>query len=145
MKLHERILIEASPERVWAVLADWEAQAGWMPDVAWMRLIGDERELGARLEVRTRVFGIPATTDVVVVTGWQPPVRMVIEHRGAVRGRGVWALQPRDGGTVFDWSEEMTMPPPLLGELAMRIYAPVQARMLRRSLANVKRLAEQAA
>jgi hypothetical protein len=34
------------------------------------------------------------------------------------------------------------MPPPRLGELAMRAYSPIQALMLRRSLANLKREVE---
>jgi carbon monoxide dehydrogenase subunit G len=84
MQLQGQIHIDATPGAVWAVLADWEGQVAWMPDVAWVRLVSSERELGARLEVRTRVFGVPATTDLVVVTGWRPP------ERGLVSGRGAW-------------------------------------------------------
>ena len=85
------------------VLADWEGQAAWMPDVAWIRLIGTEREEGARLEVRTRVFGLPAATDRIRVTVWDPPRELAVVHEGVVGGRGSWVLQPspsRDAAAV---------------------------------------------
>jgi carbon monoxide dehydrogenase subunit G len=142
MRLRERAVFRATPERVWDVLADWERQASWMPDVAWMRLMGDERELGARLEVRTKVLGIPATTDVIKVMVWEPPRRLGIVHEGLVRGRGAWLLDPSDGGTRFTWIEELRMRPPFLGGAALEVYRPVQAAMMRRSVRNLGRLAE---
>jgi carbon monoxide dehydrogenase subunit G len=141
VRIRERAVFDAPPDRVWGVLADWERQASWMPDVAWMKLDGVERELGARLRVRTKVFGVPATTDVVRVTVWEPPVRLAIDHLGFVRGRGEWRLVAATGGrTAFEWEEELTMPPGWLGELAIRAYGPVQRAMLRRSIRNLSRL-----
>lgn len=142
MRLRERAVLRATPERVWDVLADWERQASWMPDVAWIRLVGNERELGARLEARTKVLGIPATTDVIKVMVWEPPRRLGIVHEGFVRGRGAWLLDPTPGGTRFTWIEELRMPPPFLGEVALEVYRPVQAAMLRRSVRNLGRLVE---
>jgi len=145
MRIEAACQFAATPERVWAVLADWERQAAWMPDVAWIRVLGPERELGARLSCRTKVLGVPLVTDLVVVTGWDPPSRLAIEHRGFVRGRGEWRLSPAGGerpGTRFTWVEELTMPPGALGELAMRAYGPVQRAMLRRSIRNLRRLVE---
>jgi hypothetical protein len=150
-------VFQASPERVWAVLADWERQALWMPDVAWIRLAGTDRELGARLEVRTRVFGIPAATDAMMVTVWDPPRRLAIEHEGVVKGVGEWRLEPiavagrprveeeGEGGarwTRFTWIESFRMPPPVAGDLALLIYSPWQRWMLRRSVRNLKRIVE---
>jgi len=132
--------LPAPPERVWEVLADWERQAAWMPDVAWMRLRGGERGLGARLDVRTKVFGVPATTDVMVVTGWEPPRRMEVEHRGTVTGWGEWLLEPVAGGTRFTWVEELTMPWGIAGEAALRAYFPVQRGNMRRSIRNLAAL-----
>jgi carbon monoxide dehydrogenase subunit G len=131
---------QAPPERVWSVLADWERQASWMPDVAWLRPLGPERELGARLAVRTRVFGIPAATDLMTVTVWEPPARLRIDHTGVVRGWGEWRLDPAGEGTAFTWLEEFRMPPPVLGDLALAIYSPWQRWMLRRSISNLERL-----
>jgi hypothetical protein len=113
-----------------------------MPDVASIRLVGDERELGAVLEVREKVLGVPATTDRLEVTAWEPPRRMVIEHTGLVRGWGEWLLEPVGERTRFTWTEELRMPPPILGELALVAYLPVQRAMLKRSMRNLARLAE---
>jgi uncharacterized protein YndB with AHSA1/START domain len=143
MRISVRGVIGCPPERVWAVLEDVEGQARWMPDVAWIRAVGPSRGPGARYRVRTRVLGVPATTDEIQVTAWQPPHRLAVAHLGVVRGRGEWRLRAsRDGRrTLFEWDEELTTPPPVLGELALRAYGPVQRAMLRRSIRNLARLA----
>ncbi len=145
MRFEERALVRADPKRVWDVLTDWERQASWMPDVAWIRLVGSERALGARLEVRTKVFGIPLVTDQVRVTAWEPPRRLAIDHVGVVVGVGEWHLESTEGGTRFVWYESFRMPPPILGDLASLLYSPYQRSMLRRSIRNLKRLVEASA
>ncbi|HYT80934.1 MAG TPA: SRPBCC family protein [Actinomycetota bacterium] len=145
MRFEERALVRADPKRVWDVLTDWERQASWMPDVARIRLVGSERELGARLEVRTKVFGIPLATDRVRVTAWEPPRRLAIDHVGVVVGVGEWHLEATESGTRFVWYESFRMPPPILGGLALLLYSPFQRFMLRRSIRNLKRLVEASA
>jgi carbon monoxide dehydrogenase subunit G len=142
MRFEQRAFLQASPERVWGILTDWERQASWMPDVAWIRPLGPERALGARLAVRTKVLGIPLVTDELRVTEWEPPRTLTVEHRGFVRGGGEWTLEPADGGTLFIWRESFRMPPPFLGDLALWAYAPIQRRTLRRSTGNLRRLVE---
>jgi carbon monoxide dehydrogenase subunit G len=142
MKFEERTVLHASPERVWGVLSDWEGQASWMPDVAWIRVLGPHQGLGARLAVRTKVLGVPAVTDELRVTLWDPPRRLAVEHHGLVRGGGEWFLEPSKGGTLFIWRESFRMPPPVLGDLALWAYSPIQRRTLRRSLGNLRRLVE---
>ncbi len=145
MRFEARTTIVASPERVWEVLSDWERQASWMPDVAWMRLLGPERGLGAKLEVKTKVFGVPLATDLVEVTEWEPPRRLAIRHVGVVVGTGEWRLEPAGGGTDFAWIEAFRMPPPVLGDVALWLYSPWQRTILRRSIRNLKRLVERGA
>ena len=142
MNLRERILIDAPREAVWAALVDWERQASWMPDVAWLRVVGEDREAGARLEARTKVFGIPATTDRLTVTVWEPPRRLGIDHVGMVRGTGEWLLEPAGERTRFTWVEVLRLGPPMLGDVALLLYRPVQRMLLRRSMRNLARLVE---
>ena len=137
MNLRVRAVLNAPPQVVWSVLADWERQAEWMPDVAWIRVVGEQREAGARLDVRTKVLGVPFTTDVMRVTGWERPRRLAIEHVGIVRGHGEWLLEPVGSRTRFTWSETLRMPPPVLGEIGLWLYAPIQRAMLKRSLRNL--------
>jgi hypothetical protein len=140
--LEHRALLRASPDRVWGILTDWERQASWMPDVAWIRVLGTDRELGARLAVRTKVLGIPLVTDELRVTEWEPPRRLAVEHLGLVHGGGEWLLVPGHEGTLFVWRESFRMPPPILGDVALWAYSPIQRRMLRRSTGNLRRLVE---
>jgi carbon monoxide dehydrogenase subunit G len=144
VRLTVRAVLHAPPARVWAVMTDWERQASWMPDVAWIRVIGPERAQGARLLVRTKDFGIPAVTDEVQVTRWEPPTRLAVRHLGLVKGGGEWRLEPVDGGTHFEWIEDLSLPFGLFGELALRMYGPVQRSMLRRSARNLRRMADAA-
>jgi carbon monoxide dehydrogenase subunit G len=142
MKFREEALLKADPARVWEVLSDWERQATWMPDVAWIRIVGQERTLGARVQVRMKVFGIPLATDDLRVTAWEPPRRLAIHHEGVVIGTAEWRLEATESGTRFTWWEEVRMPPPFLGAIALRLYAPFQRMMLRRSIRNLKRIVE---
>ena len=143
MRFEQAEVIGAPPEQVWSVVSDWERQASWMPDVSRIEVRGPERELGASMAVRTKVFGIPAATDLVRVTVWEPPRRLVVDHVGVVSGTGEWRLEPlNERSTQFTWIEDIRMMPPVLGSIALWLYAPWQRWMLRRSIRNLKRIAE---
>ena len=43
-------------------------------------------------------------------------------------------------GTRFTWTEELSMPIPVLGELALWVYRPFMKRLMRSGLANLQRL-----
>ena len=120
----------------------WERQPEWMVDAAWVRVLGHWREgVGARVAVRTRILGIPAFTEILEVTEWEPPRRLVMAHRGFVRGTGEWSLEPAEGGgTIFRWVEELRVPLPGLGELALLAYRPVMRRLMVRSVGNLQGL-----
>jgi carbon monoxide dehydrogenase subunit G len=145
MRSEEVALFRAPPEAVWAVLADWERYAEWMPDVAWVRRIGppDEPGPGLTLLVRTKVFGVAVAADRMRVTAWEPPSLLGIQHTGIVRGPAEWRLAPVESErTRFTWWEDITMPPRVVGELALRAYWPWQRRMFRRSIENLRHLVE---
>jgi Polyketide cyclase / dehydrase and lipid transport len=133
------LTLAATEDRVWAVLEDWRRYPEWMPDVAWVRLRGDKEGLGMRLAVRTKVLGVPLVTDELVITAWEPPWRMAIEHCGLVRGVGEWRLEAIGGGTRFTWTEDLRMPPPVLGGIALFAYSPVLRHNFRQSLHKLAR------
>lgn len=145
MRIEESAVLRAAQERVWEVLVDWERQASWMPDVAWIRVVGPGRGLGAKVVVRTKLLGVPAVTDELTITAWEPPTGLAVEHSGLVRGTGEWRLAPAEGGTRFIWREALRMPPPVLGDLALLAYSPVQRWMLRRSIRNLRRIVQSTA
>jgi hypothetical protein len=135
VKVAAQRALPASPETVWRVLVDWETQPRWMKDASSVRVLGAGREgVGVRLAVRTRVFHVPLFTEELEVTGWEPASAMVIEHRSFIRGTGRWELRRVDDGTEFRWSEEVSLPVPLLGELALLVYRPFLRHMMRGAL-----------
>ena len=141
MRVEAFLDLAASPERVWSSIERWEEQSRWIRDAVWVRLLTPERAgVGARIEVLNRVLHVPVFTEQLEVVGWEPPRTMAMAHRSFVRGTGTWSLEPVDGSTRFTWTEELSLPIPVLGELALLVYRPFLRRQMRRSLANLQRL-----
>ena len=133
--------LPATPERVWEQIRRWEDQSRWIRDAVWVRVLTREREgVGVRVRVLNRVLLVPLFTEQLEVTGWEPSRRIVMAHRSFVGGTGIWSLEATDGGTRFTWTEELSLPIPLLGELALLVYRPFLRRLMRGSLANLQRL-----
>jgi uncharacterized protein YndB with AHSA1/START domain len=133
--------LAAPPDRVWDRIRRWEDQARWIRDAVWVRVLTTEREgVGARVKVLNRVLHVPLFAEQLEVVGWDPPRLMVMAHRSFVRGTGTWSLEPVNGSTRFTWTEELSLPIPLLGELALLVYRPFLRRLMRGSLANLQRL-----
>ena len=61
-------------------------------------------------------------------------------HRGRIHGVGEWLLQPAGGDTRFTWTEKLTLPVPIIGELVLLAYRPFMHRLMRRSLSNLERM-----
>lgn len=136
--------VEAPTERVWAVLVDWEAQPRWMVDARAVEVVGQRREgLGTRLRCPTDLaFGV-VVTDQLEVVEWTPPHMLGVRHTGAViRGVAAFELRATHHGTHLRWWEEIDPPLGPLGWLGGLAAAPLVRRVFRRSLANLKRLAE---
>ena len=133
--------LSAPPERVWSSIERWEEQSRWIRDAVWVRVLTPQRAgVGTRIEVLNRVLHVPLFTEQLEVVGWERPRTMVMAHRSFVRGTGAWSLEAVDGSTRFTWTEELSLPIPLLGELALLVYRPFLRRLMRRSLANLQRL-----
>jgi Polyketide cyclase / dehydrase and lipid transport len=131
--------LPTAPERVWSTIERWQEQSRWIRDAVWVRLLTTERAgVGTRIEVKNRVLHVPLFTEQLEVVGWEPPRRMVMAHRSFVRGTGIWSLEPVDGSTRFTWTEELSLPIPILGELALLVYRPFLRRLMRGSLANLQ-------
>lgn len=126
-------------EEAWTTLMDWERQSDWMLDADSVTVVSDHREgLGVRLEVRTRILGVPAFTEPMEVIGWDPPRRLDIRHGSFVSGTGSWVLEPADGGTRFTWREEISLAAPVVGDLAARIYRPVMRTLMARAMQGLR-------
>jgi uncharacterized protein YndB with AHSA1/START domain len=130
------------PDAAWRILTDWEQQPRWMRDADSVRVLTERREgIGVHLAVRTRVLSVPLFTERLEVVAWEPPRRLVIAHRSFVRGVGVWRLDPIPGGTQFRWIEQISVPPPVIGSLALAAYRPFMRRLMRGAMRNLRGLA----
>jgi hypothetical protein len=131
MRVEREVVLPVPPPAAWAGLTDWERQPEWMHDADRVRVISPQRVgVGTTVAVRTRVLGVPLFTERLEVVGWDPPRELRIAHRSLIRGAGVWSLEPAGTGTRFRWTEEIALPVPLLGELALRGYRPVMRRLM---------------
>lgn len=136
--------IEASPERVWQVLVDWEAQPAWMVDARSVEVTSSRREgLGVVLRCRTDLAGL-VVTDVMETTEWEDGRVVGVRHTGwLLHGVGAFELEPTDSGVRFTWWEEIDPPLGAVGDMAVTLLAiPFVRRVFRRSLGNLKRLCE---
>ncbi|MFW3170893.1 SRPBCC family protein [Geodermatophilus sp. CPCC 206100] len=138
-ELVETVDVAAPPERVWAALTDWTRQGEWMllTDV---EVVGATTQgVGARLAART---GLPwrrgrhvGVLDTMVVTEWDPPRRVVVQHTGrVVRGPGIFVVTPRGTAATLEWTERLYLPLGLLGRAGWPLVRPFVVVGIRRSL-----------
>ena len=139
MRIGRSVDLPCAADEAWRVLTDWERQADWMRDADAVVVTSPARTgAGVTLEVRTRLFQIPAFTETIVVTAWDPPSGLSIEHGPPVRGQGEWSLTPIRAGTRFTWVEDVELDAPVLGWLLTACYAPVLGILLRRSMHGLR-------
>jgi carbon monoxide dehydrogenase subunit G len=140
MRVSRSIVLPTTAQEAWDVLMDWERQADWMLDADSVTVVSDIREgVGVLLAVRTRLFGVPAFTEPMEVTRWEPPRRMMIRHGSAVSGTGTWDLEPVEGGVRFTWTEDIRLAVPVGGDLAARCYGPILRLLMGRAMDGLRR------
>ena len=143
MRIRTCVTIDASPATVWAEVHRIESHVEWMRDAESIRFVSASRTgVGTSFECRTRV-GPVATTDLLVVTEWQPHHALGIAHRGAIRGQGRFTMDPEgDAQTRFCWREELRFPWWMGGPVGEALARPLLRRIwtgnLRRLRARVE-------
>jgi uncharacterized protein YndB with AHSA1/START domain len=143
MRLAVEVGLPVAPAEVWDALVAWETQAAWMRDADSVRVESDTRAgVGTTIAVKTRVLNVPLFTERLEVVAWEPPHRLVMAHRSFIAGTGTWDVQPAGSGSRFRWMEEISLPVPLLGELALAAYRPVMRRLMSGSMAALRRRIE---
>jgi hypothetical protein len=140
VRIEQVITLPCAVEEAWDILAAWERQADWMLDADRVTVVSQAREgTGVRLAVRTRILGIPAFTEPMEVTAWDPPRTLAIRHGSWVVGVGTWTLDPIDGGTRFTWTEEVRLRLPIVGGAIAASYRPVMRALMGRAQIHLRR------
>ncbi|HWP61984.1 MAG TPA: SRPBCC family protein [Candidatus Binatia bacterium] len=141
--LRTSIVVEAPPERVWAILADVEGQPTWMTDLRSVRIetpgpVG----VGTRAVGTVRIAGI-TVQDPVEVTAFDAPARFAVEHLGLFRGHGVFTVEPLgDGAARVVWEEVLQAP--LFPRAWWLSARPILGRVFAADLGRLRAIAEAA-
>jgi uncharacterized protein YndB with AHSA1/START domain len=136
-------IIDAPIEQVWSSVERIETHVEWMQDAVSIDFESEQRRgVGTAFACLTRV-GPLSTTDHFVVSGWEPPALMAIEHRGAVKGDADFRLTALDAAhTEFRWEERLRFPWWLGGPVGEQIGRPILHRVWDRNVARLKALIE---
>ncbi|MEV5411268.1 SRPBCC family protein [Thermopolyspora sp. NPDC052614] len=134
---------DAAPERVFAVLTDWDRHGEWMFLTRARVVRGDGHSAGSGLAAFTGV-GPLGFLDTMEITRWDPPRIVEVRHTGRlVRGTGVFQVRPRpQGGSTIRWQEHLDLPFGPAGHLGWLAAGPISAVFLRWSLRRLARLSE---
>ena len=134
--------VAASPDEVWEILADIEAQPAWMNDLKSVRLLtGSPIGVGTRAIGTIRILGI-SVEDPIVITSFDRPSRYAIEHQGRYVGTGVIELVATGAGTHVRWTEVLI--PPILPHLLAILQRPIFGAVFQADLDRLRDLVEAA-
>jgi carbon monoxide dehydrogenase subunit G len=135
-------VVDAAPDRVWALLVDWDRQGEWMPFTRVWRVDGPRLGVGTRIAARTGI-GPLAFVDTMTVTAVDAPHRYEVVHTGrVVKGVGAFVVEPHGAGSRFCWWERAEVPGgPLAGPIWW-VAGPMTRIAFGWGLRRLRRLAE---
>ena len=131
--------LDATPDVVWADLADISSHVEWMRDAVAIRFTSDRHQgTGTTFDCDTKV-GPFRLTDRMEITAWEPGAAMGVRHTGLVTGDGVIRLRKlRRGRTRLTWSERLVFPWWMGGPVGALAATPVLWLVWRGSMRNLR-------
>lgn len=143
-RLRLDVIVNASPEAVFAAMVDWPGQAEWMLGTAVRVTAGTGTAVGDQLEAVTGIRGV-GVVDTMTITAWDPPRRVDVLHTGrVVRGTGTFEVVALPGGRArMVWTEELDLPLGTVGRLGWPLVRPAFVAGVQRSLRAFARMVEE--
>lgn len=144
MRVGASVQVAAPIEKVWSIVSDPERVLSYMSGVTRWEVDGDRRTgLGARYRVLLRI-GAADVGGLIEVVEWEPPRELAWTSVMGVDQRGRWRLrETKDGCTRVELRLAYGVAGSgLPGWLAERVAAPTVSAHLRRSVQQLRRLAE---
>jgi uncharacterized protein YndB with AHSA1/START domain len=137
------VVVRAPVTVVFDAFTQWSEQGRWMVGTRVEVRSGDGRSLGSELAAWSGA-GPAGFWDTMVITRWEPPYRVDVEHTGRlVRGTGTMEVIALPGErSRFVWGEDLALPLGALGTLGWPIVRPAFLAGVRRSLRDFARLVE---
>jgi uncharacterized membrane protein len=145
MRVHASITVSAPPDRVWSIVSDPERALSYMSGITRWEVVSEEPTgLGARYRMLLRV-GSAEVGGLVEIVEWSPCRELAWTSVTGLDQRGRWRLREVAGGLT---RAELRLAygvagSGLTGWLAEQIAAPSVNGHLRRTVRQLKRLAEQ--
>jgi uncharacterized protein YndB with AHSA1/START domain len=134
----QHVDIAAPLEVVWSAASDLATHDRWMADAESIVFLSETRSgVGTLMQVRT-VVGPFRTVDVMEVIEWDEGRSIGVRHEGLVKGVGRFELSAVAGATRFTWTEQLTFPVWLGGQITAFVAKPVLSLIWRRNLAGLK-------
>lgn len=130
-KLEHELIVDAPPERAWAVLSDFGNPQAWSPYVTHSAVVSDQ-DSGVGCERSCTVPGFGDITE--RATAWEEGRSVTIEGFGVPMMRrfaSTWSLEPAGDGTRVRASMSYQ---PRFGPLGRLMAALVMRRMMRTRL-----------
>lgn len=142
-RVRASVIIEATPEQVWAAVEDISTHVEWMHDATAIRFTTEQRAgVGTTFDCDTKV-GPLKLVDRMEITAWEPARRMGVRHVGLVTGTGAFHLrEAAPDRTEFLWDEELIFPWWMGGPVGGRVGAVLLAQIWKRNLRGLKRIVE---
>ena len=144
MRVGSNVVVDAPIEPVWAIVSDPERVLSFMSGVTRWEPAGPDRDgLGARYRMLLRV-GAAEVGGLIEIVEWSAPTELAWTSVTGVDQRGRWRLRERPDGRT---RVQLRLAYGVVGSgfsgwLAERVAAPTVSGHVRRTLAQVKRLAE---
>jgi hypothetical protein len=134
---------DATPATTWSVIEHIETHVAWMSDAVAITFDTEQHAgVGTRFDCHTKIGPI-RLIDAMSITKWVPGEAMGVDHRGVVRGTGVFSLGwSDDQRTRFSWEEQLTFPWWLGGAIGEWIARPLLTHIWRGNLARLKLIVE---
>jgi carbon monoxide dehydrogenase subunit G len=135
-KIEKSIVIDAPPEKVWAVASDHSQWHTWFEGLSAPRSVEGDGGLGTVIEHTVTVYNIPMPLKTTVVT-CEIAARWRGEYTGPMtRGSQEWTYTATDGGTevTLVMETELMGPAKLAEKMVMKAFDA----MTDQTLANLK-------
>jgi uncharacterized protein YndB with AHSA1/START domain len=104
-KIDNEIVIDRSPDQVWAVLGDLSAVTRWVPGVASARMEGLRR-------ICTMEDGSEIHEEISDLDGHSFRYEQTVHPLGFERSEGTLSIEPHGGGARVAWNAEVEFADP---------------------------------
>lgn len=136
-------IIDATPDRVWAVVENVADHVDWMHDAVAIRFTSDSTSgVGTTFDCDTKV-GPFRLTDKMEITEWEDGTTIGVRHVGIVTGTGAFTIVPVGASrTGFQWKESLRFPWWMGGPLGALVGGQVLRLIWKRNLKGLKAIVE---